>query len=96
MIQCCISYKFLLVGLIERNCNKYSKILISFCSQIKYWLSELEVRIANREDPHIRLLLKKQSDLSLHCLSRPYWQGLVSEILEHLLYIMTASNGKQE
>ena len=32
------------------------------------------VRIANRDDV-IRLLLKKQSDLGLHCLSRPFWQA---------------------
>ena len=32
------------------------------------------VRIANR-DALIRLLLKKQSDLGLHCLSRPFWQA---------------------
>ena len=32
------------------------------------------VRVANREDP-VRLLLQKQSDLGLHCLSRPFWQA---------------------
>ena len=34
------------------------------------------VRIANREDKTlIRLLLKKQPDLGLPCLSRPFWQA---------------------
>ena len=36
------------------------------------------VRIANREDPDqiaLRLILKKQSDLCLHCLSRAFWQA---------------------
>ena len=32
------------------------------------------VRIANREDL-IRLLLQKQSDLGLSCLSMPFWQA---------------------
>ena len=32
----------------------------------------MAVKIANRETP-IRLLHQKQSDLGLHCLSRPFW-----------------------
>ena len=44
------------------------------------------VRIANKEDPVVRLLLRKLSDLGPPCLSRPFWQAfiLVFEILEHL------------
>ena len=40
------------------------------------------VRKANREDPD----QTKQSDLSLHCLSRPFGRQLLLEILEHLTY----------
>ena len=37
---------------------------------------KMPVRIANREDPTLfRLFLQKQSDLGLHCLSRPFWQA---------------------
>ena len=32
----------------------------------------------------IRLLSQKQSDLSLPCLSRPFWQAIGVQILEHL------------
>ena len=35
----------------------------------------------------IRLLLQKQSDLGLHCLSRPFCSQLVFEILEHLITV---------
>ena len=35
---------------------------------------KLLARIANREDPD-KLLLPKQSDLGLHCISRPFWQA---------------------
>ena len=38
-------------------------------------IHKILVRIANREDSLIRLLLQKQSDLSLCCLSRPFWQA---------------------
>ena len=43
-------------------------------------MNKMFVRIVNSEDSDqtasslIRLLLKKQSDLSLHCLSGPFWQ----------------------
>ena len=36
----------------------------------------------------IRLLLKKQSDLGLHCLSWPFDMQVVFEILEHLPYVL--------
>ena len=54
------------------------------------------VRIANREDPD----QTKQSDLSLHCLSRPFGRQLLLKILEHLTYTyqLTVNNsfaGKQ-
>ena len=39
------------------------------------------VRIANREDPD---QMKKQSDLGLRSLSRPFWLATSVEILEHL------------
>ena len=48
--------------------------LISFYSQIKFWFSGLAFtkRLLEQqtEKTPIRLLLKKQSDLGLHCLSR--------------------------
>ena len=37
-------------------------------------IHKMLARIANKEDP-IRLLLQKQSDLSLPCLYRPFWQA---------------------
>ena len=51
------------------------------------------VRIANRQDPdetasseavcffRSSLLLQKQSDLGLHCLSRPFWQAISVQII---------------
>ena len=47
----------------------------------------MPIRIANREDPD-QTALQKQSDLGLHCLSRPFWQEIVFEILEHLPYFI--------
>ena len=39
-------------------------------------INKILVRIANREEKTlIRLLLKKQSDLGLDCLSRPFGQA---------------------
>ena len=40
----------------------------------------------------IRLLLQKQSDLGLHCLSRPFGRQIVFKILEHLLYAIYATH----
>ena len=34
----------------------------------------MHVRIANREDPDKTASLKEQSNLGLHCLSRPFMQ----------------------
>ena len=45
---------------------------------------KLFVRIANREDPD-QTVLKKQSDLGLHCLSRPFCRQIMFEIIECLL-----------
>ena len=37
----------------------------------------------------IRLLLQKQSNLGLPCLSRPFWQvTIVFEVLGHFLYVL--------
>ena len=41
---------------------------------IKAGVHKMLVQIANREDPD-RLLLQKQSDLGLRCLSSPLWQA---------------------
>ena len=38
-------------------------------------MHKMLVRIANRQDLMIRLLLKKQSALGMHCLSRSFWQA---------------------
>ena len=50
----------------------------SVCKK-KYWLSCLEVTKCLSEwqtgKTLIRLLLQKQSDLGLRCLSKPYWQA---------------------
>ena len=64
----------------------------SFCSQIKYWFRGLELTKCLSEKQAgktlIRLLLQKQSDLGLCCLSRPFGQETIVEILEHLLYTL--------
>ena len=44
---------------------------------IRAGINKTLVRIANREDPVIRLLLLKQSDFGLHWLSRPFDRQLV-------------------
>ena len=41
---------------------------------IRAGILKMLVRTANREEL-ISLLLQKQSDLGLHCLSRPLWQA---------------------
>ena len=55
-----------------------SKTLFSFCSKIKCWFSGLKFTKCLSEyqtgKTLIRLLLQKQSDLGLHCLSIPFWQ----------------------
>ena len=51
-------------------------------------IHKMLVRVANREDPD-QTVLKKQSDLGLPCLSRPFWQAISVQILEHLF---TSSN----
>ena len=49
------------------------------CSQIRSWVSGLEIMKCLSEwqtgKTLIRLLLKKQSDLGLHCLSRPFQEA---------------------
>ena len=40
----------------------------------KATINKILVRVANREDPD-QTASKKQSDLGLRCLSRPFWQG---------------------
>ena len=60
------------------------------CSQRNCELSGLEFTIYLSEQQAvktlIRLLLQKQSDLGLRCLSRPFGWQLVLEISEHLPY----------
>ena len=69
--------------------GKYSKKLKTFfffCSQITCWLSGLEVTKFLSElqigKTLIRLLLKKQSDLGLHCLSMMFGRQLLFKILD--------------
>ena len=61
--------------------------LFSFCSEIKCWLSGLELTKCSSEKQTgkilIRLLLQKQSDLGLHCLSKHFGRQLVFKILGH-------------
>ena len=52
------------------------RTLSSFCSQIKFWLSGLEITKCLSE-----LHLQKQSDLFLCCLSNPYWQATIVQNL---------------
>ena len=55
------------------------RTLFSFCSEIKHWLFGLELTKCSSEKQTgktlIRLLLQKQSDLGLPCLSKPFWQA---------------------
>ena len=82
----CISY--LWKKLCTVNVLKF-QTLFYVCSPIKCWLLGLEFTQGLSEQQSgktlIRLLLQKQSDLGLPCLSRPFWAGnSVFEILEHL------------
>ena len=60
------------------NIRKF-QTLFSICSQIKCWFSELNFTKYLSEQQTgktlISLLPQKQSDLVLHCLSRPFWQA---------------------
>ena len=49
---------------------------------IRAGIHKMYVRVATGKTL-IRLLLQKQSDLGLHCLSRSFCSQLVFEILEH-------------
>ena len=68
------------------NVLKFKQFLFLF--SINSWLSRLEFTNAcqniNRGDPD---QTQKQSDMSLHCLSTPFWQALVFEILEYLPFL---------
>ena len=71
----------------RKGYNKYSRILNTFLflfskCWFQGWYSQNTVRIANMRT---LMLLQKQSDLVLHCLSRPFWQATYSlNFLEHL------------
>ena len=77
------------------KCSKIHNTLLNLCSNkmldVKAGIHNMLVRIANREDL-IRLLLLKQSDLGLHCLSMPlFFQNfrtftLCQIILKHLIF----------
>ena len=66
------------------------RTLFSFCYEKKLFIKKMLERIANNEDPDQTAfseqsdLCKKQSDLGLHWLFRPFGRELVLEILEHL------------
>ena len=68
------SIKMCFMGMV--NVLKF-QTLFSFCSQIKCWFSGLEFTNFLSEQQTwntlVRLLLQKQSDLGLPCLSRPFW-----------------------
>ena len=69
------------------------RTLSSFCSQIKKLVIRAgiyNVLVKQTGKTLIRPLLKKRSDLRLHCLSRPFRQATIAiEILEHLPYLQT-------
>ena len=54
--------------IVKVSYGKYSKISNTL---LFLFSNKMMFRIAKSEDPD----LKKQSDLSLHCLSRPLWQA---------------------
>ena len=58
----------------------------SFCPQIKMLVFRAGIHkiLVKIVKSLIRLLLQKQSDLDLHCLSRFFGRQHVFEILEHL------------
>ena len=73
--------------------SKCSKIINAFLFlfsnkmlDIRSAIHKILVGIANREI-QIRLLLQKQSDLSLNCLSMPFWQATMFKILENSPYL---------
>ena len=66
-------------------CRKCSKILNTFLFLFR---SEILIIRAGIHKKFVRIakgktLIQKQSDLGLHCLSRPFW--VVYKILEHLI-----------
>ena len=73
------------------NVLKFRTILF-FCSQIKYWHSGLELTKYLSEQQAgkilVRLLLKKHSDLGLHCLSGPSWQSKFYNIYRSLQIVL--------
>ena len=68
-------FVFCMFAVIKVNVLKF-ETLFSFCSHIKYSLSRLEFTKCLSEKQTgktlIRLLLQKQSDQGLSCLSRPF------------------------
>ena len=61
------------------NALKFLFVFSTIRLVIMAGIHKMLVRLANREDPD-----QKQSDLGLHCLSRPFCRTLVLEILENL------------
>ena len=66
------------------RCSKISNTFLFLFSNemlvFRAGIHKMLVRIANREDPFQR----KQSDIGLHRLSRPFWQATCVQILEHI------------
>ena len=60
------------------KCSKILNIFLFLLSLemlvLRAEINKMLVLVANKEDPVISLLLQKQSDLGLPCLSRPFWQ----------------------
>ena len=62
-------------------------VLKSFCFQIKCWLSRQEcIKCLSEKQTGktlIRVFRQKQSDLGLHCLSRPFFQRLFLQCIQN-------------
>ena len=59
----------------SKNLNTFLFLYSNKMFNFRAGFHKMLVRMANREKTLIRLLLKKQSDLGLHYLSRPFWQA---------------------
>ena len=67
----------------KETSSKYSEILSTFLflSSIKRWLSGLEFT-KQTQTTLIKLLIQKQSDLGLRCLSMPFKQATTSVVFK--------------
>ena len=86
------------------NCSKFLNTFFFLFSNImwiiKAGIHKMLFRIANREVPKqtgktlIRLLLQKQSNLGLLCLSKPFWQE--TSVPNFRKFTVTEIGGKKD